>query len=115
MARPAGKQTISKKGLSPLARDIMESLEEYAAYRRGEKTDIKVVRVIPKPTLPQDVDVKAIRGKLGMTQEQFTSFGFSLSAIRHWEAHRRTPEGSARVLLSVIARNPSVVLETIHS
>jgi hypothetical protein len=49
---------ISKKGLSPLARDIMESLEEYAAYRRGEKTDIKVVRVIPKPTLPEDVDVR---------------------------------------------------------
>ncbi len=26
---------------------------------------------------------QTIRGRLGMTQEQFTSFGFSLSAIRH--------------------------------
>ncbi len=112
MARPIGKQTISKKGLSPLARDIVESLEEYAAYRRGEKTGVKVIRV--SPSVPEDVDVKSIRGKLGMTQEQFTSFGFSLSAIRHWEAHRRMPEGPARVLLMVIARNPSVVLETLH-
>jgi len=106
------KSIKPKKKLSRLAQDILESLEEYAAYKRGEKTGIKVYTF---PKVPDSVDVKAIRGKLGMTQEQFTSFGFSLSAIRHWEAHRRTPEGSARVLLSVIARNPSVVLETIHS
>jgi putative transcriptional regulator len=112
MARPIGKQTISKRGLSPIARGIVESLEEYAAYRRGEKTGIKMVRVSTR--VPEDVDVKSIRGKLGMTQEQFTSFGFSLSAIRHWEAHRRMPEGPARVLLMVIDRNPSVVLETLH-
>jgi len=49
-----------------------------------------------------------------MTQEQFTSFGFSLSAIRHWEANRRMPEGSARLLLKIIDRNPNMVLETLH-
>ena len=112
MARPTGKRNISKKGLSAVARDIMQSLAEYAAYKRGGQTDVKVVRVTPR--VPEDVDVKAIRGKLGMTQEQFTAFGFSLSAIRHWEAHRRMPEGPARVLLMVIDRNPSVVLETLH-
>ncbi len=111
MARPAGKQTINKKGLSPLARDIMESLEEYAAYKRGEKTGVKIYTF---PKVPEDVDVKAIRNKLGMTQEQFTTFGFSLSAIRHWEARRRMPEGPARALLKVIERDPGVVLEALH-
>ena len=111
MARPVGKQTISKKGLSPVARDIVDSLEEYSAYKRGEKTGVKVYSF---PKVPEDVDVKNIRTNLGMTQEQFTGFGFSLSAIRHWEAHRRMPEGPARVLLMVIERNPSVVLETLH-
>lgn len=99
-----------KKNLSPLARDLLDGLEEYAAYKRGEKTGIKVYTY---PKVPGSVDVKAIRTKLGMTQEQFTSFGFSLSAIRHWEAHRRTPEGSARVLLSVIDHNPRMVLDTL--
>lgn len=112
MARPAGKQRINKKTLGPLARDIVESLEEYAAYRRGEKTCVKPYAFA---RVPEDVDVKAIRQKLGMTQQQFTSFGFSLSAIRHWEARRRMPEGPARVLLMVIARDPGVVLETLHS
>ena len=101
----------SKKRMSPLARDIMSGLKEYAAQKRGEKTGIKIYTF---PKVPEDVDVKSIRGKLGMTQQQFTSFGFSLGAIRHWEAHRRMPEGPARVLLMVIDRNPSVVLETLH-
>ncbi len=106
MARPPGKQTINKKNVSPVARGIVESVEEYVADGRGGKTGVKVVRVSAE--IPTDVDVKSIRGKLGMTQAQF------LSAIRHWEAHRRVPEGPARVLLMVIASNPSVVLETLH-
>ncbi len=112
MARPIGKQKISKRGLSPVARRIVESLEEYAAYGRSEKTGVQIARVSPK--VPEDADVKAIGNKLGMTQEQFTTFGFSLSVIRHWEAHRRMPEGPARVVLMVIDRNPNVVLETLH-
>lgn len=103
--------TKSSKRMSPLARDIMDGLEEYKAYKLGKKTGIKVYSF---PKVPEDVDVKLIRSKLGMTQEQFTSFGFSLSAIRHWEAHRRMPEGPARVLLMVIDRNPNMVLETLH-
>ena len=101
----------TKKRMIPLARDIMAGLEEYGAHRRGEKTGI---RTYSFPNIPKDMDVKTIRNKLGMTQEQFTSFGFSLSAIRHWEAHRRTPEGSARALLMVIDRHPTMVLETLH-
>lgn len=101
-----------KKRMSPLARDIVAGLKEYGAYKRGEKTGVKIYTF---PKVPEDVDVKAIRSKLGMTQEQFTTFGFSLSAIRHWEARRRMPEGPARVLLMVIDRDPSVVLETLHS
>ena len=100
-----------KKRLSTVARDILAGLRAYGAYKRGEKTGIKVYTF---PKVPEAVDVKSIRGKLGMTQEQFTTFGFSLSAIRHWEAHRRMPEGPARVLLMVIDSNPNVVLETLH-
>ena len=106
-------KTVTKveKRMSSVGRDILAGLEEYRAYKKGEKTGAKFSTF---PTIPDDVDVKSIRGGLGMTQEQFTSFGFSLSAIRHWEAHRRRPEGPARVLLMVIARNPGVVLETLH-
>lgn len=95
-----------------VANSIIESLEEYRAYKRGEKTDVQIITV--KRKIPASVDVKAIRAKLGLTQEQFTSFGFSLSAIRHWEAKRRTPEGAARVLLKVIEKEPQLVLRSME-
>jgi putative transcriptional regulator len=61
--------------------------------------------------VPQQVDVKAIRNKLGMTQARFSNtFGFSLDAIKHWEGGRRTPEAPARTLLTIIDRNPAAVL-----
>jgi putative transcriptional regulator len=41
-----------------------------------------------------DVNVKAIRTKLGMTQQTFAArFGFSINTLRHWEQGKREPEG----------------------
>ncbi|KAF0107223.1 MAG: putative transcriptional regulator [Hyphomonadaceae bacterium] len=97
----------------PLFERLKESLEEYAAYKRGEPNEIMVIKV--KRRIPANVDVKAIRTRLGLTQQQFTRFGFSLSAIRHWERNRRTPEGAARVLLMVIAKSPELVLQTLEA
>jgi len=66
-------------------------------------------------TFPQDVDVKAIRNRLGMTQAKFSdTFGFSLDAIKHWEGGRRTPEAPARTLLTVIDKNPAAVLTALN-
>ncbi len=46
---------------------------------------------------------------MGMTQEQFASFGFSVATLRHWERGDRTPQGAALVLLNVINRVPDAV------
>ena len=53
------------------------------------------------------VDVKAIRARLGMSQDAFaTTFGFSVAALRDWEQRRRVPRGPARALLQIIDREP---------
>lgn len=63
---------------------------------------------------PQSVDVKALRSKVGMTQEQFASrFGFSTATLRHWERGDRAPHGPALVLLNVIKHNPNAVIEAL--
>jgi hypothetical protein len=68
-----------------------------------------------KVSVPTDVDVKAIRGRLNMTQAKFSdTFGFSLDAVKHWEGGRRTPESSARAFLTVISRNPQAVISALH-
>jgi putative transcriptional regulator len=87
---------------------IVAGLEDAISYARGEKTKGNSKRF----NVPENVDVKAIRSRLGLTQAEFAlRFGFSIGALRHWEQGQRYPEGPARVLLSVIARNPEVVEE----
>ena len=55
-------------------------------------------------------DVRALRTRLGLSQEAFAArFGFTVDAIRQYEGRRRTPTGPARTLLRVIAREPDAV------
>lgn len=54
-----------------------------------------------------DVEVKTVRDRLGLTQEQFAlRFGLELSSIQNWEAGRRKPDTAVRSYLRVIERMP---------
>jgi putative transcriptional regulator len=94
--------------MSKLFDDLMQGLNEAEAFLAGDSTGSRV-------HIPVDMDVKAIRGKLKMTQARFAdTFGFSLDAVKHWEGGRRTPEASARAFLTVISKNPVAVIEALH-
>jgi len=94
--------------MTKLFDDLKAGLEDIDRFLGGETAGFKV-------TLPAEVDVKSIRKRLKMTQSRFSdTFGFSLDAVKHWEGGRRTPEASARAFLTVIARNPSAVIEALH-
>jgi putative transcriptional regulator len=87
---------------------MMDGLNDVEAFLAGKQEGFKA-------HVPQDVDVKAIRNRLGMTQAKFSdTFGFSLYAIKHWEGGRRTPEAPARTLLTVIDKNPAAVLTALN-
>jgi len=87
---------------------LMTGLDEVDAYLAGKTTGYRV-------TLPAEVNVKAIRKRLNMTQSRFSdTFGFSLDAVKHWEGGRRTPESSARAFLTVIDRAPQAVISALH-
>ena len=65
--------------------------------------------------VPALIDVRAIRTKLGMTQEEFAGrFGFSVNTLRHWEQGKRQPEGPTRAYLIVIERAPKAVQKALH-
>ncbi len=60
--------------------------------------------------------MKAIRTRLGLTQERFAArFGFNINTLRHWEQGRRVPEGPTRAYLLVIDREPEAVLKALRS
>ncbi len=87
---------------------MMDGLNDVEAFLAGDQEGFKAY-------VPQEVDVKAIRNRLGMTQARFSdTFGFSLDTIKHWEGGRRTPEAPARTLLTVIDKNPAAVLTALN-
>jgi DNA-binding transcriptional regulator YiaG len=72
------------------------------------------LRQMRQPRVPPPVDVRELRARLGMSQEHFARrFGFPVATLRHGERGNRTPAGTARVLLYVIAREPVLVLRVL--
>jgi len=91
-------------------RKIIQGLNEAVAHAKGEATNVRE-RLFK---VEDSVDVRNIRRKLSLTQQEFAlQFGFSLAAVRHWEQGSRVPEMSARVLLTLIDRDPEHVRHTL--
>ena len=88
---------------------ILKGAREALDYAKGARKGYGV-------HVPAEVNVKAIRVNLGMTQEEFSlRFGFSLATLRQWEQGRRSPEGPARAYLTVIENNPEMVLDALSA
>jgi len=97
--------------MSKVADSIRRGLEEAVSYARGQ-ADAEAYRV----HVPEAIDVKAIRAKLAMTQEEFAGrFGFSVNTLRHWEQGLRQPEGPTRAYLLVIDRAPKAVQKALQA
>lgn len=96
--------------MSKAADSIRRGLEEAVRYAKGRASK-RAYRV----HVPAHVDVKAIRRKLGMTQQTFAArFGFSINMLRHWEQGKREPEAPARAYLLVIDRAPDAVQKALR-
>jgi len=60
------------------------------------------------------VDVKKLRERLKLTQEQFAlRYGLELDAVRNWEYGRREPDRAAKSYLIVIDKDPERVQEAL--
>jgi len=73
---------------------MMEGLDDAVAYANG---DASRARVAASP------DVRAIREKAGMSQDEFArALHISAATLRDWEQRRRRPVGPARTLLAMV-------------
>ena len=98
-------------------RRIDETGEEAIARQAAEDSDTAPVLTpeellaIGRRVATDEVeDVRALRIRLGLSQEAFAArFGFSVATIRQYETRRRLPTGPVRILLRVIAREPDAV------
>jgi putative transcriptional regulator len=84
-------------------------LVEDLAVLAGElrKAGVRVARIVTG-----SVDVRALRLKLGMSQEQFARrYNLDLDALQNWEQGRRLPERAVLSYLRVIAADPRLAAE----
>jgi len=93
--------------MSKAFKSIERGLREAIAHQKGKARSVKTYK-------PSEIDVQALRKRIGFTQEEFAAkFGISLGTLRHWERGDRKPHGSALVLLRVIEKNERAVLRAL--
>lgn len=84
---------------------ILQGAHEALAYAKGT-ADASAYRL----HVPSEVDVKALRRNLKLSQSEFAQrYGFTPARVRDWEQGRSKPDGAVRAYLMVIVREPRAV------
>ena len=88
---------------------LIASVKEAGAIKAGKKKPSRVFDVTPP-------EIKKVRECLHVSQNEFAlMIGVSVRTLQNWEQGRRKPEGPAKALLQVAARDPRAVMEALHS
>jgi DNA-binding transcriptional regulator YiaG len=114
-------EALAKRGLT-----LLQAKRIVTRLAKGESIAVEIptvedVRVFEKELKrhgiaaerrdpPDEIDVKAIRERLGLSQDEFAlRFGFDTASLRNWEQQRTVPEIAVRSFLKVINVNPHSV------
>ncbi|WP_174301216.1 DNA-binding transcriptional regulator [Caulobacter sp. S45] len=86
-------------------RDLLASVREALAHKRGEiELPYRVYETMPATR------VKEIRRKVAKSPKEFERrFHIPARTLEGWEQGRRAPDVAARVLLTVIEKDPEAV------
>ena len=99
------------KRRTKLGMALEQSAKEILAHVKGDAR-LPTRRIV----LPDEVDVKRIRTKAGMSQAEFArAFCINPRTLQEWEQGRRKPDATTRAYLAVIAKNREAVLDALAS
>jgi len=88
--------------------ELLASVREGGAIMRGEQEPSRKFAV-------ETPDVKHIRERYRLSQSEFaTLLGISVKTLQNWEQGRRTPRGTARILLRVADKHPEAVWDVVQ-
>jgi putative transcriptional regulator len=83
--------------------NLVESIRQTGEIKRAQREPSRKFEFTP-------LDIKAIRQQLNKSQSEFAlMIGVSVTTLQNWEQGRRPPEGPARALLMVAAKNPQAI------
>ena len=99
------------KRRTKLGMELEQRAREILAHVKGD-VRLPTRRI----ALPDEVDVKGIRTKAGMSQAEFARmFCINPRTLQEWEQGRRKPDATTRAYLAVIAKNREAVLDALAS
>jgi putative transcriptional regulator len=88
---------------------LVASIKEAVEIKAGHKKPSRIYEIKPP-------EIKTVREKLNVSQTEFAlMIGVSIRTLQNWEQGRRKPEGPAKALLRIAARNPSAILDALHA
>lgn len=88
---------------------VVESAETLAG-------ELRAAGFLPAIVTPKAPDLRALRERLGLSQEQFAlNYGLDVDALRNWEHGRREPDTAAKSYLTLIDREPAQVAKILAS
>ncbi len=95
---------------TPVGREVEAALGEVLSHVRGETT--LPSRIVDDPVAEHIV---ALRKRMKLSRQKFADrFGLDARAVQDWEQGRRVPDRAARVLLTVIDRDPDAVVRALN-
>ncbi|MCK4869164.1 MAG: helix-turn-helix domain-containing protein [Alphaproteobacteria bacterium] len=108
----AAKKTVDNLASGGTAYVEAPAVADYEDFKKkAASQNIAVFRIVKRK-----VDIKALRARLGISQEAFAGrYGLDVATLRNWEQGRTEPEGPAATLLQLIERDPEKVVELLAS
>jgi putative transcriptional regulator len=92
-----------------LFEELLQGVKEGGEILRGRRRLSRAFRI-------DEPDVRAVREGYRLSQSKFAALmGISAGTLRNWEQGRRRPEGSARILLRIVAKHPEAVLDVVRT
>ena len=93
-----------------VGQEVEAALGEILAHVRGE-VDLPC-RIVDDPAAER---ILALRKRMKLSRQKFADrFGLDARAVQEWEQGRRIPDRAARVLLTVIDRDPEAVARALN-
>jgi len=88
---------------------LVASIKEAGEIKAGRRMPSRVYEIKPP-------EIRMVRERLHASQDEFALLiGVSPRTLQNWEQGRRRPEGPAKALLRIAARNPKAVLDALHA
>jgi len=88
--------------------ELLDSVLEMDKITKGQQSAARVTEF-------PEVEVSAIREKMGLSQSRFAMLiGVSKRTLENWEQGRRHPTGPAKALLRILEADPEHAVRTLH-